>query len=96
MLGSIKQERLEEAAGDDGFMAQMERIAQQFDGYMESPNTWYKKAHGAPGEPCIAYFSAEFGLTECMPIYAGGMAVLAGDHLKSASDLGLPLTGLTH
>ena len=94
MLGTIRQERLEEAADDDGFMAQMERIAQQFNRYTKSQNTWYDKTYGAPGEPCIAYFSAEFGLTECMPIYAGGMAVLAGDHLKSASDLGLPLVGV--
>lgn len=94
MLGAIKQERLEEAAEDDGFLAHLERIAQRFDRYVKSQNTWYEKHHGAPGEPCIAYFSAEFGLTECMPIYAGGMAVLAGDHLKSASDLGLPLMGV--
>jgi len=94
MLGAIKQERLEEAAEDDGFLAHLERIAQRFDRYVKSQNTWYEKAHGAPGEPYIAYFSAEFGLTECMPIYAGGMAVLAGDHLKSASDLGLPLMGV--
>ncbi len=94
MLGAIKQERLEEAAEDDGFLAHLERIAQRFDRYVKSQSTWYQKAHGAPGAPCIAYFSAEFGLTECMPIYAGGMAVLAGDHLKSASDLGLPLMGV--
>jgi starch phosphorylase len=94
MLGTIKQERLEEAAEDDGFLAHLERVYQQFDRYMKSQNTWYNKTYGAPGEPCIAYFSAEFGLTECMPIYAGGMAVLAGDHLKSASDLGLPLAGV--
>ena len=94
MLGSIKQERLEEAAEDDGFLGHLERIYQQFDRYMKNQNTWYKKAHDAPGEPCIAYFSAEFGLTDCMPNYAGGMGVLAGDHLKSASDLGLPLVGM--
>ncbi len=110
MLGGIKQERLEEAAEDDGFLAHLERVYQQFDRYVHSPNTWYKKAHGAlalsgstelaevlaegSGEPCIAYFSAEFGLTDCIPNYAGGMGVLAGDHLKSASDLGLPLVGV--
>lgn len=94
MLGTIKQERLEEAAEDDGFLAHLERIAQQFDRYIKSQNTWYNKAYGAPGEPGIAYFSAEFGLTDCIPNYAGGMGVLAGDHLKSASDLGLPLVGV--
>ncbi len=94
MLGSIKQERLEEAAEDDGFLAHLERVHQQFNRYVHSPNTWHKKAHGVPREPYIAYFSAEFGLTDCMPNYAGGMGVLAGDHLKSASDLGLPLVGV--
>lgn len=94
MLGTIKQERLEEAAEDDGFLAHLERIAQRSDRYVKSQNTWYAKAHGAPGELYIAYFSAEFGLTDCMPIYAGGMGILAGDHLKSASDLGLPLVGV--
>jgi len=94
MLGTIRQERLEEAAEDDGFLAHLERVYQQFDRYMNSKNTWYRKAHGDSSEPCIAYFSAEFGLTDCMPMYAGGMGVLAGDHLKSASDLGLPLVGV--
>jgi starch phosphorylase len=94
MLGTIKQERLEEAAEDEGFLAQLERVYRQFDRYINSQSTWYQKHHGTFKEPCIAYFSAEFGLTECMPIYAGGMAVLAGDHLKSASDLGLPLVGV--
>ena len=47
-----------------------------------------------PADPLIAYFSAEFGVHECMPIYSGGLGILAGDHLKSASDLGLPLVGV--
>jgi starch phosphorylase len=94
MLGTIGQERLEEAAEDDGFLAYLERVYQQFDRYMKSQNTWYQKAHSASREPYVAYFSAEFGLTDCMPTYAGGMGVLAGDHLKSASDLGLPLVGV--
>ncbi len=94
MLGTIKQERLEETAEDEGFLAQLERVYQRFDRYMKSQNTWYTKYHGPFGEPYIAYFSAEFGLTDCIPNYAGGMGVLAGDHLKAASDLGLPLVGV--
>jgi starch phosphorylase len=94
MLGTIKQERLEEAADDEGFLAQLERVYQRFDRYMKGQNTWYRKHHGTFGEPYIAYFSAEFGLTDCVPNYAGGMGVLAGDHLKAASDLGLPLVGV--
>lgn len=94
VLGRLKQERLEEAAEDEGFLAYLEQVYQRFDRYMKSKNTWYGKTYGAPGEPYIAYFSAEFGLTDCIPNYAGGMGILAGDHLKSASDLGLPLVGV--
>ena len=57
--------------------------------------TWFRRTHGAGGDtPLIAYFSAEFGLTECLSIYSGGLGILAGDHLKSASDLGVPLVGV--
>jgi len=102
MLGTIEQERLEEAAEDEGFLAQLERVYQNFERYIKSQNTWYGKTHGAPTTslaegsrvPYIAYFSAEFGLTDCIPNYAGGMGILAGDHLKAASDLGLPLVGV--
>jgi len=94
MLGAISQERLEEVAEDEGFLAHLERVYQRFDRYMKSQNTWYQKTHDSSGEPCIAYFSAEFGITDCIPNYAGGMGILAGDHLKSASDLGLPLVGV--
>lgn len=93
MLGTIAQDRLDRAARDDGFLAQLERICQRFDRYMEQ-TTWYQKTYGKSGEPLIAYFSAEFGLTECLPNYSGGLGVLSGDHLKSASDLGLPLVGV--
>ncbi|MBD2103705.1 alpha-glucan family phosphorylase [Leptolyngbya sp. FACHB-261] len=95
MLGTISQERLQEAAEDEGFLAQMERAARQFDDYLQR-GTWYRKQRGvnAAENECYAYFSAEFGLTDCLPIYSGGLGVLAGDHLKSASDLGLPLVGV--
>ncbi|MFB0546068.1 MAG: glycosyltransferase family 1 protein [Anaerolineae bacterium] len=94
MLGAIDQERLEAAAKDEGFLAHMERVYQGFDQYMSNETTWYQKAYGASAELHIAYFSFEFGLTQCLPVYSGGMGVLAGDHLKSASDLGLPLVGV--
>ncbi|MGQ9631739.1 MAG: glycosyltransferase family 1 protein [bacterium] len=93
VLGNIHQERLEAASKDDGFLAHLERVCQKFDDYM-SKATWYQKEYGTPGEPKIAYFSAEFGLDETISIYAGGLGILAGDHLKSASDLGLPLVGV--
>ncbi len=94
MLGTIRQERLEQVAEDDGFMAHLERVWREFDRYMQSKGTWYHKVHGRQDGLLIAYFSAEFGLTESLSIYAGGLGILAGDHLKSASDLGLPLVGV--
>lgn len=102
MLGTISQERLREVSEDAGFLAQMDRAAQQLSDYVHE-QSWYRKNRGAKieassskshGKECYAYFSAEFGLTTCMPIYSGGLGVLAGDHLKSASDLGLPLVGV--
>ncbi|WP_071517369.1 alpha-glucan family phosphorylase [Geitlerinema sp. PCC 9228] len=94
MLGTISQERLKEVAEDEGFLAQMERAESQLDDYLRD-RRWYRKNRSNPPQSeCYAYFSAEFGLTDCMPIYSGGLGVLAGDHLKSASDLGLPLVGV--
>jgi starch phosphorylase len=95
MLGTIRQERLQQVAEDDGFMAHCERVCLEFDRYMEGLGTWYRKAHpDRLNGPSIAYFSAEFGLTESLGIYAGGLGILAGDHLKSASDLGLPFVAV--
>jgi len=95
MLGSISQSQLEAMAEDDSFIAHMDRVYKNLKEYMatETP-TWYEKTYGADSRPYVAYFSAEFGITECMPIYSGGLGVLAGDHLKSASDLGLPMVGV--
>jgi glycogen phosphorylase len=92
MLGTISQQRLQEVAEDEGFIAQMSRAAQQLDDYLKS-RAWFRKQRGTKQE-CYAYFSMEFGLAKCLPIYSGGLGVLAGDHLKSASDLGLPLVGV--
>jgi starch phosphorylase len=93
MLGIIKQETLENALTDDGFMAHCERVLQDLDRYF-TYKTWYEKTYGKQDESHIAYFSLEYGLTECMPIYSGGLGILAADHLKSSSDLGLPLVGV--
>lgn len=94
MLGTISQIRLLEVAEDEGFLAQMDRAARQLEDYLQE-RTWYDKQRNLSGrKECYAYFSAEFGLVDCLPIYSGGLGVLAGDHLKSASDLGLPLIGV--
>lgn len=94
MLGTISQQRLQEVAEDEGFLAQTDRAIQRMEDYLRE-RTWYNKnrPQGVEHE-CYAYFSMEFGLTSCMPVYSGGLGVLAGDHLKSASDLGLPLVGV--
>ncbi|HZS03510.1 MAG TPA: alpha-glucan family phosphorylase [Blastocatellia bacterium] len=94
MLGTIDQARLEAAASDEGFLAHLDRVAQDFDAYRKSDATWFRKTHGRVDHPLVAYFSAEFGITDCLSIFAGGLGVLAGDHLKSASDLGVPLVGV--
>jgi starch phosphorylase len=94
LLGLISQSRLEELAEDDGFTTHMARVLYDLTDYMES-SFWFQKAHQQKmGDMRVAYFSAEFGISECLPIYSGGLGILAGDHLKSASDLGLPLVGV--
>jgi len=94
MLGLISQGRLEEAAKDDGFRAHLDRVLERFDDYMNGPN-WFSRTYGGPDVLSIAYLSFEFGISESLPTYSGGLGVLAGDHLKAASDLGLPLTGVS-
>jgi len=93
MLGELDQQLLEAAAADESFMGNYRKVLASFDAYMENRGSWFQKAH-AGANPVIAYFSAEFGLTECLSIFAGGLGMLAGDHLKSASDLGVPLVGI--
>ena len=94
MLGAIDQEQLATAAADVGFLAHLERVSQELDAYLTSESDWFSRTHGSVDGPMFAYFSAEFGVTECLSIFAGGLGVLAGDHLKSASDLGVPLIGV--
>lgn len=94
LLGTVAQERLNEAAADEGFVAHLERILTKLREYMKVENTWYEKHHRRAKPHTVAYFSAEFGLTEALPIYSGGLGILAGDHIKAASELGLPLVGV--
>ena len=93
MLGKISQERLMEIAHDDGFIAHLERVYNKLQSYLKE-KTWFKKNYDYGDSFNIVYFSAEFGLTECLQTYSGGLGVLAGDHLKASSDLGIPLIGL--
>src|ERR671910_2379343 len=81
------------AAEDAGFVEAYHQSLRDLDGYLGRRDTWM--THTYPDFPGpVAYFSAEFGLHESLPIYSGGLGILAGDHLKSASDLGVPLVGV--
>jgi len=95
MLGTVEQAKLEAAAADDAFLAHLHRVEANLMAYLGEEKTWFRRRHGQESDvPLIAYFSAEFGLTECLSIFAGGLGILAGDHLKSSSDLGIPLVGV--
>jgi starch phosphorylase len=94
MLGTIDQGTLQAAASDEGFLAHLNRVSNDFDAYMKSESTWFRKYHDGTNNLLVAYFSAEFGVTDCLSIFAGGLGILAGDHLKSASDLGVPLVAV--
>ena len=93
MLSQTSAARLEELAEDGGFVAHLNEVCASFDAYMREDSTWYSRTH-KNDKLLAAYFSAEFGVTECMSLFAGGLGVLAGDHLKSASDLGVPIVGV--
>ncbi|HEX4796836.1 MAG TPA: alpha-glucan family phosphorylase, partial [Humisphaera sp.] len=93
MLGSIAQSKLAAAAKDDGFLAHLNRVHAIFKEHMTGKG-WFHEKHGDLSKLLIAYFSAEFGLHESLPIYSGGLGILAGDHLKSAAELALPFAGV--
>lgn len=95
LLGLVSQERLSAVCEDSSFMAHFERVCVSFDNYMNPKNTWYTDKYGSlKKQPTIAYFSMEFGITESLQNYSGGLGILSGDHLKSASDLNVPLIGV--
>lgn len=93
-LNSVKSERLLYLAEDEAFLERLRDVTADLDRYLTSP-TWFDETYpGRRDSSSIAYFCFEFGITEGLPIYSGGLGVLAGDHLKAASDLGLPLVGV--
>ncbi len=94
LLATIAKERLREAARDESFLAQLDRVARDLSDYLASRNTWHRNTRGESGSVETAYFCMEYGLTECLPIFSGGLGMLAADHLKSASDLGIPIAGV--
>lgn len=92
MLGALGQQRLDELAQDAEFVARVHHEDERLSAYLEG-DRWFQHLDG-PKPAHIAYFSPEFGVDGSLPQYSGGLGILAGDHLKSASDLGVPLTGV--
>jgi glycogen phosphorylase len=93
LLRGLPQEVLDAAAADESFVAMVARVARRLDAYASAPGWLVPAAPEAEGM-LVAYFSLEFGLDAGIPLYSGGLGILAGDHLKSASDLGVPLVGV--
>lgn len=93
-LKLVEQEKLENIAEDGEFVKEYNKSVENFTDYMNSKNTWFNKIYPDNKNDLIAYFSAEYGLDEILPIYSGGLGILSGDHLKSSSDLGLPLVAV--
>ena len=93
-LRQVSQESLEKVTRDKNFLNEYDKIADNFEDYINSKNTWFNNKYPENKNDLIAYFSAEYGLDETIPIYSGGLGILSGDHLKAASDLGIPLVGV--
>ncbi len=93
-LKQVSQERLESVSKNVEFLKEYDKLARQFEDYMNSKNTWFANNYPENKNDLIAYFSAEYGLDRTIPIYSGGLGILSGDHLKSASDLGIPLVAV--
>ncbi|MFJ6519548.1 starch phosphorylase [Streptomyces filamentosus] len=93
VLGALEAPRLTALAADPGFLARLAAAAEDLDAYLHRPR-WYQERGSGDGPAALAYFSPEFGVAAALPQYSGGLGILAGDHLKSASDLGVPLIGV--
>ena len=94
VLGSLPPERLDELSRDPEFLKRLESVWGHYQDYLKRP-TWFEKYRSPQEEGfTAAYFSMEYGIGEGLPIYSGGLGMLSGDHLKTASDLGLPVIGV--
>ena len=93
-LRLVDQEKLERASTDPEILRNYRVNVDNFESYMKSRTTWFSKQYPENKDDIIAYFSAEYGLDETLPIYSGGLGILSGDHLKSASDLGIPIVAI--
>ncbi|MDZ4722634.1 MAG: alpha-glucan family phosphorylase [candidate division Zixibacteria bacterium] len=93
MLARLAQHKLEKAANDDGFLSSLDKVYEKYQDYL-SRKKWFHFKYGDFEKQTIAYFSLEYGLDTGLPVYSGGLGVLSGDTLKSASDLGLPMVAI--
>jgi starch phosphorylase len=93
-LRKVRRTDLNAVIHDRTFMEYYQQVVKDFDQYMENSDSWFQINYKDRKDRVIAYFSTEFGLHETLPIYAGGLGVLSGDHAKEASDLGLPFVGV--
>ncbi|WP_148612735.1 alpha-glucan family phosphorylase [Nocardioides rubriscoriae] len=99
LLGEVSRDRFDELAADEGFLERLRVARADLEHYL-TDDRWYQRrvaadgGSGGPGPRAIAYFSPEFGITAVLPQYSGGLGILAGDHLKAASDLGVPIVGV--
>ena len=93
-LKLVSQDRLEQITKNTEFLKEYDKLSKEFEDYMNSKNTWFSNKYPENKNDLIAYFSAEYGLDQTIPIYSGGLGILSGDHLKSASDLGIPLVAV--
>jgi glycogen phosphorylase len=92
-LGLVSKERADAAAADTSFLSSVAGVAADLARYLSEPR-WYQRHATESSLRTVAYFSPEFGVSATLPIYSGGLGILAGDHLKAASDLGFPLVGV--
>src|SRR3546814_9980760 len=92
MIGAVGPARFDELARDSAFVGRVEHAAAGLRAYLAEPSWWSRNVEDPLGS--IAYFSPEFGVTSVLPQYSGGLGILAGDHLKTASDLGIPIIGV--
>ncbi len=93
-LKMISQDKIDKIINDPEFLKEYDKVVNNYENYMNSNDSWFSKNYSDNRNDLIAYFSAEYGLDEIIPIYSGGLGILSGDHLKSASDLGLPFVAV--
>jgi len=94
VLRRVAPERLQQLAVTPDFLEQYDRVLEAFNDYLRLDVTWFKETYPTSKDQTVAYFSAEFGIHESLPIYSGGLGILSGDHVKEASDMGIPLVGI--